>query len=78
MIYRICHSSPAAHPVPFLFRFGEDKSTHGTQVNIFTSSNQRENMGLSPVVEPLQPIPGGKAIKRKNLQLLRPIMSLSP
>jgi len=62
----ICHSSPAVHPVPFLFQFGEDKSTHGPQVNIFTSSNQRENMGLAPVVEPLQPIPGGKAIKREE------------
>ena len=43
----MCHSSPAVNPIPFLFRFGEDKSTHEPQVNIFTPANQRENIGLA-------------------------------
>jgi len=47
-----CNSTPAVNPVPLVFRFGEVKSTHEPQVNIFTPANQRENTGLAPLSFP--------------------------
>ena len=38
--------------VPLVSRFGEVKSTHEPQVNLFTPANPRENTGVAPLLFP--------------------------